>query len=107
MAMSASMNCTPWNRATGSPNCSRRRRDAERLRGDRDPGVVEGGEGGLEPGSLRADHAVGRDARVLEDDGAGRRALDPELLLRRAEADPRIGLLHHKRRNPAGTLRRV
>ena len=43
--------------------------DAERLRGDRDPGVVEGGDGGLEPGSLRADHAVGRDAGVLEDDG--------------------------------------
>ena len=61
--------------------------DAERLRGDGDPGVVEGGQRGLEPGPLRADDPVGRDARVLEDDGPGRRALDAEFLLRLAEAE--------------------
>ena len=77
------MNCRPWKSAIGLPNCcallgvaqrvvERALGDADRLRGDRDPGVVEGPHRGLEAGALGADHPVGGDPHVVEVDLAGR-----------------------------------
>src|SRR6185437_16213722 len=59
--------------------------DAQCLRGDRDPGVVQGGQGGAEPAALRADHPVRWDGTVVEVQLPGRRALDAQLVLGRAE----------------------
>ena len=47
-------------------------RDAQRLRPDRRPRVVEGAQRGLEAGTRLADDPVGRDRAVLEVDLARR-----------------------------------
>ena len=49
----------------------------------------------------------GRDAGVFQDDGPGGGALDAELLLRLAEADPGVGLLYHEGGDAASALGRV
>ena len=113
--MSASRNCRPWKSAivlaellpllgVGQRVVERALGDPDRLRGDGDPGVVEGAHRGLEPGALLTDHPIGRDPDVVEVDLAGGRALDAELLLRGTEGDPLIGLLDHERRDALGPL---
>ena len=116
--MSASRNCRPWNSAIDVPELlallgvaegevEGALGDADGLRGDRDPGVVEGLHRGLEAGALVADHPVGGDPDVVEVDLAGRAALDAELLLLGPEGDPVVGLLDHERRDAAAPLLRV
>ena len=83
IAMSASMNWMPWKSAIAlaellalldvvDRGVERALRDAERLRADRQPGVVERAQRGLEAGAGLADDPVGRDRAVLEVDLAGR-----------------------------------
>ena len=61
--MSASMNCRPWNSAIGLAELlalldvargvvERALGDADRLRADREPGVVQGAQRGREAGAL-------------------------------------------------------
>src|SRR5439155_23093551 len=64
--------------------------DTERLRADRQPGVVERAQRGLEAATRRADDAVGRDRAVGEVDRAGRAALDAELALLGADREARV-----------------
>jgi UDPglucose 6-dehydrogenase len=81
--------------------------DADRLRADHRAGVVEGLEGRAEAGALLADEPVGRDPAVVEVDLAGRRALDAELALLGADAEPGVVLVHDERRDALGALARV
>ena len=116
--MSASRNCRPWNSAIDvaellallgvvEREVERALGDADGLRGDGDPGVVEGLHRGLEPGALVADHPVGGDAHVVEVDLAGGAALDAELLLLGTEGDALVALLDHERRDAAAARLRV
>ena len=74
-------------------------RDAERLGSDSDAGVVERGQRRAESASLGADQPVRRDPAVVEIQLAGRRALDAELVLGRAEREALVILLNYERRD--------
>ena len=69
--------------------------------------MVEGLQGGLEAGALVADDAVGGDSAVLEVEFGGRRSLDAELLLQRADGEAGVVLVHHERRDAVGLLLRI
>ena len=96
----------PWNSAIGRPNWRRSRRvgggvvgralgDPDGLRGHAEARVVERAERDVHAAALLADQVVGGDADVVEDRLAGRRALDPELVLELADAEARpVGLDH-------------
>src|SRR6201999_1043658 len=79
-------------------------RDAHRLRADRRPGVVQGGERGLESGTRITDDAVRRNAAVLEVQLGGGRTLDAHLVFLRADREPGVVLVYDERRDAVGTL---
>ena len=112
------MNWMPWKSAialaelvalldVGDGGVERALRDAERLRADGQPGVIEGAQRGLEAGARLADDPVGRDRAVLEVDLAGRAALDAELALLRPDREARVVLVHDERGDAVGPLVRV
>ena len=98
IAMSANMNCMPWNAAIGLPNCSRSLhvadreveralRDAQSLRRDRRTREVERPHRVLEALVDLADHVLGRNAHAVEDDLARGRAADAHLVFLATERE--------------------
>ena len=91
--------------------------DADALQADREPGAVHHGEHGGHAGILFADDEAGGAAVIAEDHGAGRRAVDAELVLDRmrahvvAGAERAVGVEqefgHQEQRNAARAGRRV
>ena len=91
--------------------------DADALQADREPGAVHHGEHGGHAGILFADDEAGGAAAIAEDHGAGRRAVDAELVLDRmrahvvAGAERAVGVEqdfgHQEQRNAARAGRRV
>ncbi len=77
------------------------------LRADRHPGVVQGAHRGREPGAGLPDDPVGRDEAVLEVDLTGRRAVDPQLALRRTQREPLVVGVHDERRDTRRALLRL
>ena len=112
------MNCTPWKSLTrlaelaalldvADRHVERALGDADRLRADAEAGVVERAQRRAEAGAGLADHAVGRDAAVVEVDLTRRRALDAELALLFPVGEAGVVGVHDEGADPARAGRRV
>src|SRR5439155_23717878 len=64
-------------------------RDPDRLRGDADASAIETRERDAEPAADLAEHRVGADARILEDERARIGCEQAHLVIRRTEAHAR------------------
>src|SRR5262249_57286426 len=75
--------------------------DPDRLGGGAEPGPLQRAERDRESLALLADQVLVRDADVGEARRAGRRALDPELVLELARVEALALLLDHEGADPA------
>ena len=103
VAMSATMKATPSNVPIGAPELlarlrvrdrrvERRLGEADGERADRDPAAVEDLEEDPKAAAALAEHVRGRHAAVLEEQLAGRRRVQPQLLLEPADGEAgRVG----------------
>ena len=100
VAMSAIMNATPWKRAdrlaellarlgVGHGRVVRALGDAERERADADPPAVEDLQEHPEAVAALAEQVLGREAAAVERELAGRRRVEPELVLDANHAEAR------------------
>jgi hypothetical protein len=81
--------------------------EADHLGADADAALVEGLDGDLVPLADLAEHVLRRDEAILEDQLAGARRADPELVLLLAEGEARKPLLDEEGGDALVTLGRV